>query len=145
MKISSEIINCIISQVPNQKKESGGLLGFDNDKTIVRVQLDKGLFKDSNKYTYYPNVPLFNQIICEWAKMGISFAGIFHTHYSDKAVLSDADIYYIEKILLSQPHTEESLFFPLLLIPSKAFIPFEAKIDKNKNIKIQEDSLIILS
>ena len=101
MNISSNVINYIISQVPNQKKESGGLLGFDNNRTIVRIELDCGLVNGNDKYTYYPNIPLFNQIICEWAEIDISFAGIFHTHYSDKAVLSAADIYYIEKILLS--------------------------------------------
>ena len=145
MNISSDVLNYIISQVPNQKKESGGLLGFDMNETIVRIQLDSGLVNSRDKYTYYPNIPLFNQTLREWAEINISFAGIFHTHYSDIAVLSTADICYIEKILLSLPNTISPLYFPLLLIPSKAFIPFEAKLDKNGNAHIQEDSLIIIN
>ena len=137
-------MNYILSQVPNQKTESGGLLGFDMNKTIVCTYLDNGLSNAKDKYTYYPNISLFNKKLGEWAEIDVSFAGIFHTHYSDKGVLSVADIHYIEKILLSLPKTIEYLYFPILLIPSRAFIPFEAKIGDNGNIQIQEDNLIIV-
>ena len=144
MNITSDILNFIISEVPIQKKEMGGLLGYDKNRTIVSTILDRGLHKDTHDYTYYPNIPLFNKTISEWAENDISFAGIFHTHYSDQADLSTADIIYIEKILLSLPKEIDVLFFPLLLIPSKAFIPFEAIIDEKGTIHIREDRLIIL-
>lgn len=145
MKISKDLLYCIINNVPIQKNETGGLLGADIGGIIVQTVLDRGITANQNsKYSYYPNLQIFNNYIQVWAKMGICFAGIFHTHYSNKAVLSDEDINYIKKIFSSMPKEIDGLYFPILLIPDKRFIPFLAKRDENGKVKINEDLLEIV-
>ena len=73
------------------------------------------------------------------------FAGIFHTHFSDKAVLSSEDINYIRNILLSIGDIENDFYFPILLIPKKIFIPFKVKLNTHQNIRITEDTLYVIN
>lgn len=145
MKIKEIELNYILCNVPVLTCETGGLLGADISGIIVQTVLDRGIAANQNsKYSYYPNLQIFNNYIQVWAKMGICFAGIFHTHYSNKAVLSDEDINYIKKIFRSMPKEIDELYFPILLIPDKRFIPFLAERDENGKVKINEDLLEIV-
>jgi hypothetical protein len=96
-------------------------------------------------YSYYPNIKLFNNSIAEWANSDIRFAGIFHTHNSYKEILSDADCRYINEIFNAMPNDIGVLYFPLLLIPSKRFIPFVASMNNSGIVEIVKDNLEIIT
>ena len=145
MKISKDIIDYIICNVPSIKRESGGLLGADINQNIVRVILDKGIAKEkTSRYTYFPDIELFNKCIIDWSNYNICFAGIFHTHFANNTVLSDEDIHYIKKIIDFMPNELSDLYFPILLIPEKIFIPFVARLNENGMVEVKKDILEII-
>lgn len=145
MKINKRILDYVINNLPNEKYESGGLLGSDINGNIVRVVLDNGIDTGAcRSYSYYPDIRLFNKCIVEWASSNICFAGIFHTHYSNTAVLSDADCCYINKIFSVVSDNIGVLYFPLILMPYKRFVPFFARMNNFGVVEIIKDDIEII-
>lgn len=146
MKINKKTLDYIINNLPNEKYESGGLLGSDMLGNVVQVVLDRGLdITKQRSYSYYPDIQLFNKCIAEWSNSDICFAGIFHTHYSNTAVLSDADCRYIKEIFSVVPNEIKILYFPILLVPYKHFIPFSAILNEFGSVEIAGDNLDVFT
>lgn len=135
--VFDEIVNVTIDAPP----EIGGIIGGDRD-IVKKHYLDIGVTSD-RACSYTPNVTLLNTIISEWATEGIQFMGIYHTHFYDVQTLSEGDIRYINKILLSMPAGIELLNFPLVVFPSRIMVCFKA-IKKSGIVEICKDDLVLI-
>ncbi len=145
MKILNSVWNEIIRTDYNLSCENGGLLGKNENGVIVKVAIDIPSYSDKyNICTYTPNIEQFNDTLAKWHKEKVIFGGIFHTHYSNKAVLSNADLSYISKILKFIPKGIKDLYFPILLLPDINFIPYKAMLNNGK-VCITEDILEVIS
>lgn len=110
MKISRKVVSEIQSSFKGESKECGGLLGA-KDGIICAFLFDKG----SHDGEYYPDVALFNKALSEWAKRGIYFGGIIHSHPNDCRLLSSEDEKSIKKIS-EAAYSDEALYFPILTL-----------------------------
>lgn len=144
MYIKKNVYDYIINNVTRLNSESGGILGADSHGVVCAVMLDNGIEdKDIPHCCYYPNIDLLNNCIFEWSVKEIIFAGLFHTHFSDKGSFSDDDLKYINEIMNSLPSEIDHLFFPLLLLPHKEFISYKA-IKRINNTEVIDDSINIV-
>lgn len=136
-KIFDDIVNIAIDAPP----EVGGIIGGHND--VVKTHyMDMGI-SSVKACSYTPNVSLLNGIISEWSAEGIQFMGIYHTHFFGVQTLSEGDTRYIRNILLSMPDEIDSLYFPLVVFPSRTMVCFKA-IKKLDSIEIYNDSLVLI-
>ncbi len=141
MRICRSIFNEIINIPADAPPEVGGIIG-GNGGIVTDHYLDTGVNSDI-ACSYTPDVSLLNTIISEWATKGIQFMGIYHTHFFDVQTLSDGDIRYIEKILLSMPEGVDSLYFPLVIFPRRTMVCFKA-IKNLSGIEICSDNLVLI-
>lgn len=114
MKISHRVLDELLSSIPCAPPETGGILGGKSG-TVSTYAIDLGLDTFDNYDHYYPNVKYLNQIINDWAKQGISFYGVFHSHFPGGEQLSLRDKKYISHIMLAMPLEVNELFFPVIL------------------------------
>lgn len=136
-EIFDEIVNVAIDAPP----EIGGIIGGDNN--VVKTHyMDMGV-SSLKACSYTPNVSLLNGIISEWSVEGIQFMGIYHTHFFEVRSLSEGDIRYIRNILLGMPDEIDSLYFPLVVFPSRTMVCFKA-IKKLDSIEICNDNLVLV-
>lgn len=133
-----------IFKIANSKKvELGGILGTDNNEIISRIVTDSSENSFTCKFDYYPNIDFLNKEIESWAKQGISFMGIFHTHFSGCKNLSDADKKYIKEIMICSKGITEHLYFPVFTLPDNELNVYKASF-KGKEVIIQNDKLMIV-
>ena len=104
----------ILRSLPCAPPEIGGILGGKSE-IISTFAIDFNLNTFDNYDHYRPNVKRLNQIINDWAKQGISFYGIFHSHFPGGEQLSLGDKNYISQIMLAMPLEVNKLFFPIIL------------------------------
>lgn len=116
MKILQYTYDFLLS-LPGAPPEMGGILGGKSG-VILTYAIDFGLDTFDNYDHYHPNVKRLNQTINHWAKQGISFYGIFHTHFPGGEQLSLGDKKYISQIMLAMPPEVNELLFPIIL-PTK--------------------------
>lgn len=135
--VFDEIINIMIETPP----EIGGIIGGDGE-IVKNHYLDVGVNSD-RACSYTPNVSLLNTIISEWATEGIQFMGVYHTHFFDVQTLSDGDIRYINRILLSMPKEIDFLYFPLIVLPSRTMVCFKA-IKKAGDVEMCNDNVFLI-
>ena len=75
--------------------EQGGILGVDAHGKVTFFYHDVTGVTDG-KY-YCPNVARLNNVIVDWAELGIAFIGFVHTH-KNKCKLSTTDLEYAKLI-----------------------------------------------
>lgn len=140
MFISDSIYYKIIFECPAVPPESGGILG-GTEGIITQYQFDPSMAV--NAYDQYvPSVNKLNHRICGWQNCGIQFYGIYHSHFLGGTNLSNGDIKYINKIMLSMPAGVSTLFFPVVF-PQKTMIAYRA--DRHGNcVHIVRDEIRIL-
>lgn len=141
MKILSKIYFNIFSSFTDTMKEYGCIIGGMNN-IITMFEFDTGLHSD-NSGCYIPNTKLLNQCIEKWYSKNISFYGIIHSHLTPYASLSNDDVKYIKKIMLSMPQNIDKLYFPIVL-PKHTINSFKA-IRKGNEISIVSDDIIIFN
>lgn len=90
--------------------EAGGMIGSKKG-TICAFYFDEGNY---NNECYIPNTYKLNKKIIEWAKVGIAFAGIIHSHPNQCKFLSDSDVLYAHKII--EASGKKCLYFPIVTI-----------------------------
>lgn len=141
MRICSEIFDEIVNVAIDAPPEIGGIIGGENN--VVKAHyMDMGI-SSAKACSYTPNVSLLNGIISEWSTDGIQFMGIYHTHFFEARTLSEGDIRYIRNILLGMPDEIDSLYFPLVVFPSRTMVSFKA-IKKLGSIEIYNDNLVLI-
>ncbi|MDO4324732.1 MAG: hypothetical protein Q4E24_01645 [bacterium] len=119
MQIYKSLYEKLLSELPVCPPEVGGILGTNQD-VVIQYWLDKGI--ESSEYkicSYIPDTQKMNKKISEWCDGGITFAGIFHTHFWGNFTLSKGDIAYIRKIMNHMPETIEKLYFPIITMPER--------------------------
>lgn len=143
MKISKTAFNTLNSAVSEEQTETGGILGSINNDIITDIIIDE--IKDPiDKICYYePNVDLFNQCIDEWISNGITFKGVFHTHFAGVKTLSIADKKYIFSIMDNMPEEIVSLYFPVFVLPDRELICYRAE-RLTEEVKILTEETIIV-
>lgn len=105
MRIKKRIYEEIVAAFTNAPIESGGILGRKNDTVC------KFFFDGSGSPTeYHIRTEVLNPVIAEWAKSGILFSGVIHSHPNGVGVLSETDKAYAEKILTSFPYLKYVVF-----------------------------------
>lgn len=133
MRIEKRIYEEIITAFTDAPIESGGILGRKND-TICKFYFDGGGIATE----YHIRTEILNPIIAEWAKSGIIFSGIIHSHPNGIKVLSETDKAYAEGVLRSFPYLKYVVFPILTVSEGKTIIfcyRFEGRWFKEKLIK----------
>ena len=136
----SKKLNLLISDHP---PESGGILGSIDDNIITEILKDKVKVSSNKICCYEPNVCFLNQQIAKWSTKGISFKGIFHTHFVGVSTLSLADKKYIHKIMKNMPTQIKYLYFPIFVLPNRELVCYKAEKFKNEINIFPEDVTII--
>lgn len=108
MRIEERVWQQIINELGNAPIESGGILGKRN-KTVCAFFLDPR----GGKEQYKPNTRYLNRVLKRWAKEGIVFAGLAHSHPNGVTFLSREDMSYAQKIALAAC-AADTLYFPVL-------------------------------
>lgn len=140
MKIKEEIYLQLLA-CPTVPPECGGIIGSKNGEIITHAIFDN-YNKADEGIVYIPNTQFLNQTIKKWAKCGIKFLGIFHTHAPQWPTLSNGDKVYIIDILNAMPATIQFLYFPLVF-PGEKIKNYIAK--KNGNtVNIVDDDIEII-
>lgn len=121
MKIKNDTFISILSSHITTVPEQGGILG-EKDGKIVAYYHDKDASICSSHAEYVPNITNLNSKIHEWAKYGIEFIGMIHSHPKDEYTLSDSDMLYIKKVFESYK-VGDTLYFPVI-IPGGIIIPY---------------------
>lgn len=140
MNILHNVLEELLCALPYAPPEMGGILGGKTG-IITSFIIDTGLEPLNHYCHYYPNVRKLNQEISRWAKKGINFYGIFHSHFPGGYQLSLGDKKYIQRIMLSMPPDINTLYFPLIL-PSE-IVGYQAN-RYGSQISICCDDIIIL-
>lgn len=104
----------LLCSLPCAPPETGGILGGKAGITSTYA-IDLGLHSFDSYDHYYPDIKKLNQIINDWAEKGISFYGIFHSHFPGGKQLSLGDKKYIFQIMMAMPQEVSELFFPIIL------------------------------
>lgn len=142
MRISKSVIDTINNSISDLPPETGGILGSYDKELIDEVVIDSPSPTNTRPCSYFPNVDFLNQNIKLWQDNGISFAGIFHTHFAGVKTLSSGDKKYIDAIMKSMPSYIEYLYFPIFVLPDRELVCYKA-IRSNKIIDIQTENLVI--
>lgn len=141
MNISAGTYERILSSMPNDPPEIGGIMG-SIDGVVCRYQIDEGLTANRGCF-YSPNVVFLNKVINDWQRDGILFQGIFHTHFFGVQTLSDGDIAYIKTIMAAMPEFISKLYFPIVVMPEKVIVVYLAGRN-GMTVEIKADELIIV-
>lgn len=136
MKIKKETVSKINASFEAYTTECGCLLGM-KDGVVCEILFDSGT---NNVAEYSPNIALFNEILKKWAKNGINFAGIIHSHPNDCCVLSYEDEKTIKKICKAI-NSDYALYFPIFTYCDGAPI---ITVYKYENNTIEEDEIKII-
>lgn len=121
MKIKNDAYISILTSHITTVPEQGGILG-EKDGKIVAYYHDKRSNVCSSYAAYLPNIIKLNAKIQEWAKEGITFIGMIHSHPKDEYTLSESDMVYISKIFDSY-EVGSTLYFPVI-VPDGIIIPY---------------------
>lgn len=135
--MKKEVFNSIIEGCPNTAVEIGGILGAVSD-VVTEYVFDEGK-AEYGKYT--PSAEMINNMIFVWSKKDIDFCGIYHSHYPENERLSQEDVEYIKRIMISVSSIYKQLYFPIV-IPKKNIISYKAQINDSK-ISITHDALFL--
>lgn len=95
MKIQQKVYSDIVDAMKSSIKESGGIIGSKGN-IITVFEFDRTCTVGE----YIPDTFKLNAIIKKWYQNDILFAGLVHSHYSNK-YLSYADIEYAKNIITS--------------------------------------------
>lgn len=139
MVIKKDTLKLLISATPKPPPETGGVLGELNG--IISDFCQDDAESQTGRYAYVPNVKNLNGVIDQWAKKGISFTGIFHSHPYPQTELSIADKEYIIRIMRAMPDSISELHFPVI-VPGLGMTGHLAKHEGGKVIIIPEDIIV---
>lgn len=140
MDITYEIHEKIVKEVPDHPPEIGGILGARNN-VVCNAVFDYGTqWQKLEKCHYTPDVEYLNRCIAEWEVSGISFYGVFHTHFFGVDTLSEGDRQYIKRIMQAMPDTKKKLYFPVIVLPNRKMISYMCRMRCGK-IEITGDSI----
>ncbi|MBQ8011108.1 MAG: hypothetical protein IJ265_06110 [Oscillospiraceae bacterium] len=143
MKINASILETINFHVSELPFETGGILGSHDGSLIDKLVMDIPLDKIEKPCSYTPNVDFLNDSIQQWKEKGISFMGIFHTHFGGAKMLSCGDKRYINAIMTAMPHTITYLYFPIFVLPERILVVYKAE-KYGDGIEIFQDELQLL-
>lgn len=143
MKIKQEIVENIAAVANSDFSEIGGILGSSKDGVITDMAADLSSNSVKCRFEYYPDTDYLNAQIETWAENDIKFFGFFHTHFSGSMNLSDADIKYIESIMIGSKSVVEYLYFPIFTLPDNELTVYKACFYEDE-IVIFKDELIII-
>lgn len=135
MLITTDAAMTMIKFASAHPYEIGGILASSDGESIDTVVCDLG--KERSKVQYVPDVAMLNSVLAQWAKSGLVFKGVFHSHFYGVGVLSEEDITYIERIRQHIPEKNYPLYFPVFVLPDRQFVCYEAS-DKISGLKKSE-------
>lgn len=137
MRIKKEVFDSIVFGCLESPVEQGGIIG-----TVNNVVTEYAEDKNGGKYGIYsPDTKFINETIGNWYDKGITFCGLYHSHFPFGNSLSSADINYIEQIMFAVRGMYDFLYFPIV-IPHKRLIVYKAEIVMDTTI-IKIDELFI--
>ncbi len=142
MVISREAFEKISEAVPDEPPETGGIIGSSHGEIIDSVVMDNSGFSEGKVCSYSPNVDFLNNYIAEWQNDGLSFKGLFHTHFASVETLSCADKHYISAIMNAMPRTIKYLYFPIFVLPDRRIVGYRAEREVNIT-RITHDPVIV--
>lgn len=124
MVIKSRVFEKINSLDESLGRETGAILGSSTDMIVDHIRMDSN--DNSDRFTYFPNVPYLNGELEKWQDQGVQFVGILHTHYYGIETLSEMDIEYIHLIFDAMPKETICLFFPIYVFPDHKAVCYRA-------------------
>lgn len=142
MRVLKSVIDIIDGSISDYPPETGGILGSCDDGVISEVVVDLPNAENIRPCSYFPNVDFLNSKIRLWQNKGVSFKGIFHTHFCGVRTLSEGDKKYIKAIVNAMPSEIKILYFPIYVLPDREMVCYKA-VNSNGIIGIQGEDLII--
>lgn len=143
MIIASTALEFIHNAITGLPPETGGILGSSDKVCIDEVVMDQHCTQNVRCCSYYPNVAFLNQRIQQWQTCGITFMGIFHTHFVGVKTLSQGDRQYINAIMRAMPEAVSTLYFPVYVLPERSLVCYRAKRTDGV-VEIESDDLMIV-
>lgn len=138
MKINKNVYRKILANTPVSPIEIGGIIGMKSE-IVTDCFLD---YSGSNYGKYCPDIELINKKINQWIEEGVTFCGIFHSHYPSGEQLSSDDTEYINHIVLNLKDCCDFLYFPII-IPDKRIVAYKAKIVDGEVVILPDEIEII--
>ena len=138
MTITEDVFLKLVYTSSNSPLESGGILG-GKDQIITHCAFDAS---GQGYGTYTPNVRFLNRLIQEWSAEGISFYGLFHSHFPSNDDLSCGDVRYITTIMEAAEKHTACLYFPIV-IPNSHITVYRAYKD-SRGVHIVCDEINII-
>lgn len=141
IRMDIKCLQAIVSFVgADLRCERGGILGWKNGG--IRY-----FFPDTQAKafcdTYTPSMDLLNMKRREWARAGIEFCGIIHSHIAADARLSRGDKNYILRIL--QTMGGNRMFFPVAAVTEDGVVVnFYSAWLQNNELCAAEDCLMFV-
>lgn len=142
MRILRSVTDKINDSISGLPPETGGILGSSDNKIIDTVVFDLPAPENTRPCSYFPNVEFLNQNIDQWQNNGISFMGIFHTHFGGVKTLSSGDKKYINAIMCAMPKGINTLYFPLYVLPERELVCYKAE-RLNGSVEILQDNTVV--
>lgn len=105
MKILRDVYEEMKAFLSRTPVEAGGIFGMRNG-AVCRFMAEG----HTSALEYRPNVSFLNAAIAEWAREGIAFAGIAHSHPNGVLRLSRGDVGYAEAIVAANPQMRQLYF-----------------------------------
>ena len=133
MQIKKSVIEVMKETVTGLCYETGGIIGAHNE-TITEIVMDLPKKEISRACSYEPDVNFLNGEIEKWSNKGITFKGIFHTHFANVKTLSSADKDYICNIMNAMPPYISKLYFPIFTLPDCKLTGYSANRFADKMI-----------
>lgn len=112
VKIKEAVYHSVFFHLSPAPPERGGILGMKDG--IICAFIPDRSEQETERAIYYPDVQFLNRCIENWAKEGIMFCGVIHSHPSGQTTLSGSDMEYIEELYRVNPNLEKT-YFPLVL------------------------------
>ena len=140
LKISKMMKDKMINELPNKPPEKGGIIGGVNDE-ITTYWIDNSNDSMQSMCSYTPDVETINKIIDLWNDEGITFFGMFHTHYHGVKTLSQGDMEYMRTIIRAMPKEVKRLLFPIIVFPGKELVMYS--INKASEKIVLNDYLLM--
>jgi len=125
----------LLSEAP----ERGGVLGAKPGQPISKFYYDESGISTPDSYT--PDYQTINSVLDIWEQENISMVGMVHSHAGDDTLPSCGDLYYCEKILLSNRGLN-NFYLPIVSVETKIIHPYRCYLTNGRIVVVKDEWMI---
>lgn len=128
-------MEALLSETP----ERGGVLGAKPGQPISKFYYDESGISTPDSYT--PDYQTINSVLDNWEQEEISMVGMVHSHAGADAMPSCGDLYYCEKILLSNSALGD-FYLPIVSVETKNIHPYRCHLTNGHIVVVKDEWMI---